>query len=495
MSELQELSARALARPAAQPAIEFNRRWITWGELRQVADRMSALLGASGIGAHAPVAFVPRNRPSAIAALLGLIAQERSIQMVYAFQSATALARDIERLKPQVLVAAAEDYSEELRSALRDGGIAAIALTEMDAASVSGLERSLRVVDSAAPAEPRIEILTSGTTGPPKQFAISYDLIAKHMLRGSVIASVPDVEVAQLPPNLLFMPLGNISGIYSTLPGLLKGQRGVLVEKFSVAAWHDHVLRYRPQVTGLPPAGVQMVLDADIPAADLKCIRVLGTGAAPLDPTTHRAFEERYGIPILLSYGATEFGGPVTAMTADLHATWGKQKFGSVGRCLPGAQLRIIDAETGAVLPPGEEGILEVISHRIGPAWIRTSDIAMIDADGFLFHRGRADGAIMRGGFKLLPETIERALLLHDAISAAAVVGFPDKRLGQVPAAAIRLKPGVGQPSVADLEAHLRKHVLATHIPVVWRFVETLPTTPSLKIDRPALRRMLEEDR
>lgn len=60
-----------------------------------------------------------------------------------------------------------------------------------------------------------------------------------------------------------------------------------------------------------------------------------------------------------------------------------------------------------AVLNAGQEGLLEVISPRIGPDWIRTSDIGLIDADGFLFHRGRADGAIMRGGFKLLPETID----------------------------------------------------------------------------------------
>jgi long-chain acyl-CoA synthetase len=236
-----------------------------------------------------------------------------------------------------------------------------------------------------------------------------------------------------------------------------------------------------------------MVLDANIPPTDLACIRSIGTGAAPLDPSAQRAFEERYGIPILLSYGATEFAGPVTAMTADLHAQWGKQKFGSVGRAIAGAQLRIIDPDTATVLAPGKEGVLEVIAPRIGPDWIRTSDIAMIDEDGFLFHRGRADGAIMRGGFKLLPETIERALLLHDAISAAAVVGLRDQRLGQVPAAAVQLKPGIDRPDLAELEAHLRKHIYATHIPVAWRIVDELPRTPSLKIDRPALHRLFEQ--
>ncbi len=494
-SELQQFTQRALARDATLPAIEFERRWFTWGEMRAVADRVNGLLDASGVDARTPIAFVPRNRPSAIATLLGLVAAGRSIRMLYAFQSATALARDVERIKPAVLIGAAEDFSGELLAALRAQGSAAIALKEMDATAVPGYERTSRPDDAQAPQQPQIEILTSGTTGPPKQFAISYELVAQHMVGRTVIPSGADADLSKMPPTLFFMPLGNISGIYSTLPALLKGQRAVLVERFSVPAWHDHALRYRPTVSGLPPAGVQMVLDANIPREDLSSIRVIGTGAAPLDPTVHRAFEERYGIPILLSYGATEFGGPVTAMTADLYAQWGAKKLGSVGRALPGAQLRVRDPETGEVLPPGREGILEVISPRIGPDWIRTSDIAVIDEDGFMFHRGRADGAIMRGGFKLLPETIERALLLHDAISAAAVVGVTDRRLGQVPGAVIEFKPGVVPLSVAEIEAHLREHVLSTHVPVFWRFVDALPKTPSFKIDRPALRQMFEEHR
>jgi long-chain acyl-CoA synthetase len=493
MSELQQLTQQALARDAARQAIEFEQRWVTWGELREVADQLSALIDASGVDPHASIAFVPRNRPSAIGALLGLIARDRSIRMLYAFQSATALARDVERIKPALIIAAAQDYSSELLAVLQAEGIAAIALEAQSAAAMPGLERTQRLADEVTAASPRIEILTSGTTGPPKQFAISYDLIAKHMVGTSVIPSIQTDDILKLPPTLFLMPLGNISGVYSTLPALLKGQRAVLMEKFTVAGWHDHAVRHRPQVSGLPPAGVRMVLDANIPREDLSSIRAIGTGAAALDPSAHKAFEERYGIPILLSYGATEFGGPVTAMTADLHATWGKQKFGTVGRALPGVQLRVIDSSTGEVLGAGEEGILEVVSPRIGPEWIRTSDIAVIDADGFLFHRGRADGAIMRGGFKLLPETIERALMLHQKVSAAAVVGLADKRLGQVPAAAIQLKPGVEQPSVADLEAHLRDHILATHIPVEWRFVAALPMTPSLKTDKPAVRRLFEQ--
>jgi long-chain acyl-CoA synthetase len=486
MMGLAQHCARALAREETQPAIEFEGRWLNWGDMRRVADQLHALLVACGAGPNAAVAFVPRNRPSALAALLGLVAAGRTIKMIYAFQSGAGIARDIQRLTPTVVVAAAGDYSPELLAVLRSLDVAAIGLTEMSAAAVRGLSRIRRPPDRQAPAAPQIEILTSGTTGPPKQFAIDFDVIARHYVNTSSSAASTDGE-SKPPPTLLFFPVSNISGVYTTLPALLNGHRAVLLERFTVAGWHDYVLRYRPTASGLPPAGVQMVLDAGIPKADLASIRTLGTGAAPLDPTVQRAFEARYGIPILLSYGATEFVGPVTAMTAALHAQWGETKFGSVGRALPGSQLRVVDPRTGAVLACGQEGLLEVISPRVGPDWIRTSDIAMIDDDGFLFHRGRADGAIMRGGFKLLPETIERALLLHPAVSAAAVIGVADRRLGQVPAAAVQLKPGIAPPSEADLEAHLRRHIPATHIPVRWRIVDQLPRTPSFKVDRPGL--------
>lgn len=491
MNELSQLCAKTLARPPSRPAIEFAGKWLTWGELRHVADHVDALLQDCGIPADAAVTLVPRNRPSAIAALLGLIAQGRSVRMIYAFQSGKAMARDIERLRPAVVIGAAEDFPEPVVQLLKAEGIAGIVLSEMDASLLLGPMQLTPTPLPETAAPPQIEILTSGTTGPPKQFAISHALIARHYI-GTPPGSDDEEKFLAAAPTLLFFPLGNISGIYSTLPVLLRGQRATLLERFSVAGWHDHLLRYRPENSGVPPAGVQMILDANIPPEDLSCIRRMGTGAAPLDPTVQRAFEQRYKIPILLSYGATEFGGPVTAMTLELHKDWGENKFGSVGRALPGARLRVINPESGEVLPAGQEGLLEVISPRIGPDWIRTSDIALIDEDGFMFHRGRADGAIMRGGFKLLPEAIERALMEHPAISAAAVIGIDDQRLGQVPAAAVQFKPDVKPASATELESHLRDRIYATHIPVHWRFIDQLPRTPTLKVDRPALRSLFD---
>jgi long-chain acyl-CoA synthetase len=492
-SSLDRMCAKALARDPTRGAVEFAGEWVSWGQLRQLAERVGALLGQSGCHAQAPVAFVAHNRPSAAAALLGMLAQARTVRMVYGFQSAAGVARDLERLEPAVVVAAGEVFSRDVLDVLRVRGAAAIALSELNAAPVAGFELS-RADTARGPMPPEIQILTSGTTGHPKRFGMTHEMVLRHIVSANKNYRAADIDLSSEPPLFSYYPLGNISGIYGVLPPLLRGHRVVLVERFSVEEWLRYLRRYRPERTSLPTAGFQMVLDAAVPREELAGLRSIASGAAPLDPNVHRAFEAHYEIPILLSYGATEFAGPVTAMTPELHARWGKTKLGSAGRPIAGARLRVVDSETGDVLAPGQEGILEVLVPRIGPEWIKTSDLAVVDADEFLFHRGRADGAILRGGFKLLPETIECALLLHPAVRGAAVVGLSDARLGQVPAAVVQFKRDAVEPTVDELERHLRDHVYATHIPVAWRVVEELPRTASFKIDHRALRDLFDPE-
>jgi long-chain acyl-CoA synthetase len=488
MTTLAQMCAEALRRDPAQPAIEFAGEWIRWGQLKQLADQLDALIAETGIDDSTPVVFVSFNRPPAAAALLGVLAQGRSVRMVYGFQSAAAIARELAALEPALVIASAEVFSEGVMAALREQGSAAIALRDMAAANVAGLERCHKQL-TPQPAEPEIQILTSGTTGTPKRIGISHALIARHFVGANKNYQAAE-DLSRAAPMFSYYPLGNISGIYGLIPPLLRGHRVAWVERFSVAAWREYLKRHQPERGSLPPAGFQMVLDADVPREELACLRCIASGAAPLALDVHRAFEAKYNVPILMSYGATEFGGPVTSMTLELHAQWGQQKLGSAGRPIAGSQLRVVDPETGAPLPAGQEGLLEVMTPRIGDRWLRTSDLAMIDADGFLFHRGRADGAIMRGGFKVLPDTVERALLLHPAVAAAAVVGMADARLGQVPAVAIQTKLDVPRPSAHELEQHLRAHLFATHIPAAWRFVDALPRTASMKVDYGAVREL-----
>jgi acyl-CoA synthetase (AMP-forming)/AMP-acid ligase II len=484
-SRLVDIVRTVLNGPANAPALCFDGQWIDWGAVRATADAVNDALIAAGVGPEMPVGFAPRNRPGFTAALLALLAAERPIVMVYAYQSADAMAGDVRRKGLAALICAGRDWTPEVVAAARTIGCCGISLGEAitGAALVPGLEK----VHSRSPAprsKPEVVLLTSGTTGPPKSFPMSYDLIARAMLDENIMTG-PEVD---LPPALLFFPLGNIAGLYSLLPVVLRRRSAIMIEKFDIGVWADYIRTYRPTSINVPPAGVRMALDRQIPVADLASLKFITSGAAALDPNIHRTFEQTYGIPILLSYGATEFGGPVTLMTPALQARWGDAKFGTVGLPWAGAQLRIVDPETGAEKPADAEGLLEVMAPRIGPEWIRTSDLATIDRDGFVFIRGRADGAISRGGFKIMPETVERALMLHPAVGAAAVVGLPDERLGEAPVAVIELREDLAQPSPAELEAHVRKHVYATHVPVQFKIVTALPRTPSLKVDLAAVR-------
>lgn len=491
MSDLQTMAASALLRGSDYPAVEWQSRWIYWDEMAQMSARMRQLVDASGAHPKAPVALLPRNRPAMIATLLGLVAAGRNISMIHVYQSAEGIARDIKQRKAAVVIGYQEDFPDELANVLRSEGVAAIQLSETDINALPGCERS-RVRDCPEPTDLQIELLTSGTTGPPKPFALSYDMIATHMVGQNLLNTTATTDTINLPPIFMYLAVNTISGLYLTLPTLLPGLRGVLVERFTLPAWRDFVVRHRPTAAHVPVPAIQMILEADVPKEELASLRSMGTGTAPLDPSVQKAFEKKYDIPILLAYGATEFGGPVTLMTLDDYTRWGAQKSGSVGRPWAGAELRVIDPDTDDVLPSGMTGVLEVKTPRMGDHWIRTSDLGLIDEDGFVFHRGRADGAINRGGFKLMPTDIEQALMLHSSVSAAAVTGLPDSRLGQVPAAAVQLKPGARQPSTEELEVHLRQHVSSTHIPTAWRFVETLPYNAMLKVDQLGLRRLFE---
>ena len=128
---------------------------------------------------------------------------------------------------------------------------------------------------------------------------------------------------------------------------------------------------------------------------------------------------------------------------ADYQKYW-HAKRGSVGRASLGAQLRVVD-DDGTPLGSGQPGLLEVKPGQLGPDadWMRTTDMARIDADGFLWILGRADQAIIRGGFKVMPDDVRAALESHPAVQGAAVVGRADERLGETPVAMVELREPV----------------------------------------------------
>ncbi len=486
---LAGLAIQAFTVEPDREAIEFEGRWITYGEIGAIATRVADLVRQATEDRRAPVGFAPRNHPTAIAALMGLVSVMRNIRMMYVYQSGEALANNAERIKVSIMVAAQTDFTPELVDKLRSMGVAAIMLTGDGAEFVPGLERVSRQTDPEAPEHPTFEMLTSGTTGAAKLWPLSYELLEDRFVSANSVFGAE--ALSKLPPALLCYPLCNISGLYTAVPAMVSGMRVLLQQKFSLEGWLEWVKQYQPPHLYLPPVGIKMLLDADVPKEALGRATHCRSGMTTVPIELQVAFKEKYGIPIVLSYGATEFGGVVVQMEEEDALKWGDAKLGSTGRAYGDARVRVSHPDTGEELPANGEGLLEVLVPSIKDGWVRTSDIARMDEDGFVYILGRSDGAIMRGGFKILPETVESALIQHPGVRGAAVVGIADERVGEVPGALIELHDTAGAVTAADLEVHVRKLIPSTHVPVVWKFTRQIPRTPSLKVSRAEVKAIL----
>ncbi|MGV0873608.1 class I adenylate-forming enzyme family protein [Mycolicibacterium sp. XJ879] len=483
MSEsFTETFAAGLASYGDQPCIQYDGSWYSGDEITAYMRAIADALRDARVADGAPVGLVVRNRLPHAAAIIGFLAAGRPVSMIYSFQSPEAIGRDIEALRLSAVVADIEDWTDPVIAAAERAGSAAVAIS-LQPPTVAGLSRRDEGC-AHAEAEPDValQILTSGTTGPPKRQSIRTPVLQR------TVFSVTSGENAptDAPPELAYWQFGGI-GVCQLVAGIHNGRRIVLLERFSVDGFVAAVKEHRITRSGVQPAVIRMLLDADVAKEDLASLEVLISASGPLDPEIRDEFEARYGIPIVLAYGATEFAGSLCAWTPDMQAEFGASKRHSVGRALPDTQLRVVDPETGFELAPGEQGLLEAKVAPIGPDWIRTTDIASIDVDGFVTLHGRADGAINRGGFKVQPETVRHVLISHPAVRDACVVGVPDARLGEVPFAAIEVADGATAPSEAELAALVRAQLPVYNVPVAFTVVDELPRNPALKVSLPAV--------
>lgn len=472
--------ASLLSGDAEFPMLEYGGAVYSRRQIADHAHNICALLDAAQVPNDAAIGVVARNRPLHQAAILGLIARGRVASMIYAFQSSKLIATDLTTNRFAAVIADEVDWSSEVIGAADKCGILAIRL-DSEAHTISvvpGLEQFSVPDYRRHGSDIAVEILSSGTTGPPKRVPVSKTIIARALEMTTASGTVTRGEYDISP-----WPIGSIGGIGRLLGSVMQRRPLVYFDKFNVAEWVAAVKRHRPRIVTGMPAMMQMVLDARVAPEDLASVEIFYGGSAPFDPGLREQLLERYGITVIWAYGATEFYGTVISWSEAMHREWGAAKPGSSGRALPGVTLRVVDPESGAELAAGEPGLLHARVDALGPEWIATNDLVVVDADGFMFHKGRYDGAIVRGGFKVLPETIRTALREHPAVLDAGCVGLPDRRLGQVPVAAIELVSGAVRPSESELLTFLRERLPSQAIPVRLLIVDDLPRTATLKVE------------
>lgn len=477
----QRLGHLVASAPADAEAIGLAGTWWTWGQVADVIAAVDDACVSAGLGVGARVGVVLRNRPEAVAVSLGVLASGRCITTLNPMQPSARLAADIERAAPPVVIGPSELLDDPVvRAAVEKAGVAVV-LGEDGSLTPAASPAREWSADAYSPGT-AVEMMTSGTTGPPKRINLAY-----RQLDSAFAAQGADGDDVRLSKAVAIVsaPLVHIGGLWHALNTTLSGRRLVLLDRFRVPEWVAAVEEFRPKVVSLVPAALQAVLNAEVPVESLASVKAVTSGTAACPPELIDAFTGRYGIPVLTTYGATEFAGAVAGWSLADHREWRERKRGSVGRAFAGVRIRTVDAN-GDEVPAGEVGQLQISAAQLagGESWTSTSDLGSVDDDGFLFITGRADDAIVRGGFKVQPSTVQAALEKHPAVAAAAVAGVPDERLGKVPVAVVELIDGATAPTVEELLALAREELVPYEVPVDIKIVGELPRTPSMKISR-----------
>jgi acyl-CoA synthetase (AMP-forming)/AMP-acid ligase II len=325
---------------------------------------------------------------------------------------------------------------------------------------------------------------TSGTTGTPKPVPLTHDVLARR-----VVSFAPPIDPSAAPAvTIVCVPFHHVAGLVGVLVGLAGGATLVVQPRFDAGEWVRLVERHRVQRAFLVPTMLHRILEhPDLPRADVGSLQMVTYGAAPASADLiERAVAALPGASFINVFGQTETLGAVTALGPEDHRAG---RAGSVGRPMPGVEVRIVDPATGADVAEGATGEFWVrAAHAAGEGWVHSGDLVRRDADGYLYPMGRLSDVINRGGEKIDPLEVEAVLRAHPAVADAAVSGVSDEEMGQRIGAIVVAREPV-DPAV--LRTWCVERLASYKVPERFAFADALPITELGKVSRRDVRDIL----
>ena len=487
----------------------------TFWDLRQRANRLSNALSSLGIGRGDRVALMLPQRPEtaiahvavyqmgAIAVPLSFLFGPEALEYRLVHSASKAAIVD-----PQSLpnLAPIRDRCPGVAHVIGVAGARDTGVLAWDDLLAKASPRYDAV--ATKPTDPALVIYTSGTTGPPKGA-----LMPHSCLIGNLPGFTHSHDGYPREGDLFWSPAdwAWTGGLMDALlPTLYHGQPIVGYRgRFDPERAFALVEKYGIRNAFLFPTALKMMMKAcprprerfDVP------LRSIMSAGESVGSTVFEWARDALGVTINEMFGQTE----MNYIVGNSHELW-PAKPGSMGRPYPGHRVAVIDDE-GREVPRGEAG--EVAVHRIAPDgtpdpvffleyagnpegtrakyagdWCRTGDVAVMDEDGDLWYRGRADDMFKAAGYRIGPSEIENCLVRHEAVANAAVVPSPDEERGNIVKAYVVLAPG-RSPSAAledDIRQHVRGKLAPYEYPREIEFVDALPMTTTGKVQRRVLR-------
>jgi fatty-acyl-CoA synthase len=336
---------------------------------------------------------------------------------------------------------------------------------------------------------------TSGTTGFPKAVVLSHHNILNNAYFSATIMGLTERDRLCIP-----VPFYHCFGmVLANLACFSVGACAVIpCEHFDSLAVLESVENERcTAIHGVPTMFIAELDHPDFHRFDLSSLRTGIMAGAPCSPILMRRVIDEMQCPeILIGYGQTE-AAPLTHLTSPEDTL--ERRVETVGTNLPHQEVKVIDVETGALLPRGRAGEIcfrgyHVMKGYYGNAgataeaidkrgWLHSGDLGVMDSDGYLRITGRLKEMIIRGGENIFPREIEECLFGHPGVAEVAVFGVPDARFGEEVMAWV--KPREDQrPSENELREYCKSRLAHFKIPKYIRFVDEFPTTVTGKMQK-----------
>lgn len=507
---LFELLRAQAERFPERPAVICGEEAVTYRALADGAGRIAAALRAHGIGRGERVGILVNNRPEWLEACFGIAAlgavavpfstwsKPDELQFLLADSEVEAVIA-VDRFAGQDFTAALVALAPacpQLRLVVMLGGDLQPDWIgyEQFRALAAPLGR-LAPGEGASAGDDALILYTSGSSARPKAVRLTqFAVIENGFNIGERMRLAPDDRVLLAPP--LFWAYGASNALPATLT---HGAALVLQPRFDPGEWIDLVERH--QVTAIYT--LPSITGAVLRHPQFRRTRVasLRTGLMIGSPEEVRLAAAELGAAQICNiYGATEIYGNSCVTPCDWPLD---RRMAGQGPPLPGVRLRIVDPETGAVLPAGATGGIEVAGYATpgycgasaaanaeaftGDGYFRTGDLGSLDDEGGLHFVARGADIIKRAGINVSPAEIESLLLAHPAVAQAAVVGAAAGELGEAIVAFVVPRPGSGVTSEA-LRDHCRGLASSYKVPDRIELRASLPVTETGKLFRRALR-------
>lgn len=505
------------------PMLIFQHKRLSWKTVSELSDQMAAALVAKGVKKGDRVALLFINTPQVFIAFYAIWKAGAIVVPLNPLYTPSELEYAINEVGAEVAFVLSFWYNT-LKGLNVKTKLRLIIVTELndymlgkDFSAPRGMELqegdiwwgdlmqefagAKRPDIEVSPQDPAGIMFSGGTTGIPKGVVGSH---ISYAMTGLQLKAWFEGRGTEWENSMVVsLPLFHTMGVYFcfAMTPLNHFTMILIADPRNQAAVLQTVRETRPtMLTGTPTMFISLLEQPDLKPDDLKFVKNVGLGAAPLMADTKRKIDERISGFITEGYGLSESTMAMTTTPAG-----GVWKEGSVGVPLPDTIIRIVDVETGTKdMKSGEAGevIMKAPQLMLGfwnrpketaevlrDGWLYTGDIGYLDEDGYLFLTARKKDVIKPGGFQVWPREVEEVLTEHPAVSEVCVGGIPDPRQVEAVKAWVVLKEGK-KVTPEELQNHCREKLAAYKVPRFIEFRDSLPKTMVGKV----LRRLLVEE-